>query len=109
MSGAVHTRVALDDAVDRAAVERVLTSSAQLRVIDYVELRDGEQPADGDALIVACASFSEAVRDYVAAARHSHPERALVILCTATTNGYVSEAIEAGVDDIMTIPADGDP
>jgi pilus assembly protein CpaE len=29
-------------------------------------------------------------------------------MCTAATNGYVSEAIDAGVDDIITLPADGD-
>jgi pilus assembly protein CpaE len=111
MIGEARARVALDDTVDRAVVERVLTSSPQLRVTDYVELRDGEQPGDGtgDALIVACASFSEAVQEYVATARRHYPERAVVILCTAATNGYVAEAIEAGVDDIVTLPADGDP
>src|SRR5437870_684081 len=99
MIGAALARVALDDTVDRAVVEQVLTSSPQLRVTDYVEMRDGDRPGggDGDALIVACASFSDAVRDYVADARRTHPERAVVILCTAATNGYVAEAIEAGV------------
>src|SRR5438132_7410362 len=110
MIGPARTRVALDDAVDRAAVEQILTFSPQLHVTDYLELTDDEQAAGdaGDALIVACASFTQEVREYVAAARRRHPERAVVIACTAASNGYVSEAIDAGVDDIITLPSDGD-
>jgi pilus assembly protein CpaE len=37
-----------------------------------------------------------------------HPQRAVVIVCTSETNGYVSDAIEAGVDDVVTLPPDGD-
>ena len=110
MIGAARARVALDDTVDRAVVERILTSSPQLHVTDYVELRDPEHNGDaGDALIVACETFSAEVRDYVAAARSLHPQRAVVIVCTSETNGYVTDAIDAGVDDIVTLPADGDP
>jgi pilus assembly protein CpaE len=110
MIAPARTRVALDEAVDRTVVERVLTSSPQLRVTDYMEMRDDEllDGDAGDALIVACASFTTAVRDYVARARQRHPERAVVIVCTAATNGYVTEAIDAGVDDIVTLPADTD-
>src|SRR5438132_2329254 len=110
MIGPAHTRVALDDTVDRAVVERILTFSPLLHVTDYLELTDDEQAAGdaGDALIIACASFTPEVRDYVAAARRHHPERAVVIVSTGATNGYVSEAIDAGVDDIVTLPSDGD-
>jgi pilus assembly protein CpaE len=111
MIPAARARVVLDDRVDRAVVENLLTSSPQLHVADYVDLREDERSNGdaGDALIVACAAFTPAVRDYVAAARRLHPERAVVIVCTAETNGYVTDAIEAGVDDIITLPADGDP
>jgi pilus assembly protein CpaE len=110
MTGPARTRVALDQHVDRTLVEQVLTSSPQLHVTEYMELHDDElQLGDaGDAIIVACATFTEDVRAYIAAARHRHPDRAVVVVCTAATNGYVSEAIDAGVDDIVTLPADGD-
>ncbi len=110
MNAPARTRVAFDDSVDRAVVERVLTSSALIHVTDYMELRDDElvNGDAGDALIVACASFTSAVRDYVAHARQLYPERAVVVVCTAAANGYVAEAIDAGVDDIVTLPADGD-
>jgi pilus assembly protein CpaE len=80
-------------------------------VIDYVELLETErQDGDGgDALILACADFTPAVRECAIAARRLHPERAVVMICTAASNGYVTEAIEAGVDDIVGLPADSDP
>jgi pilus assembly protein CpaE len=104
-------RVVLDDEVDRAAVETMLTSSPQLDVMDYLDLRQEEQANGdaGDALIVACAAFTPAVSDYVRAARRLHPERPVLLVCTSDTNGYVSEAIESGVDDIVALPSDADP
>jgi pilus assembly protein CpaE len=110
MTGPARTRVALDAYVDRALVEQVLTSSPQLHVTDYLELQDDEQSVgdSADAMIIACASFTEQVRDYIETARQRYPDRAVVVMCTAATNGYVSEAIEAGVDDIVTLPNDGD-
>jgi pilus assembly protein CpaE len=111
MTPAALARVALDSTVDRAVIERLLTSSPQLHVLDYVELGQAEQPSTdaGDALILACADFTPEVRDYVTTARRHHPDRAVVVVCTAASNGYVTEAIDAGVDDIVTLPADGDP
>jgi pilus assembly protein CpaE len=113
MTGPARMRVALDDTVDRAVVERILMSSPQLHVTDYVELRDGEQSSGtageaGDALIIACSRFTADVQEYVVAARRRNPDRAVVIFCTAATNGYVTEAIDAGVDDIITLPSDDD-
>jgi pilus assembly protein CpaE len=107
---AARARVVLDDRVDRAVVETLLTSSPQLHVTDYIDLRQDEQYNGdaGDALIVACAAFTPAVSEYIRAARGLHPERAVVIVCTSESNGYVSDAIEAGVDDIITLPPDGD-
>jgi pilus assembly protein CpaE len=111
MIAAARARVVLDDTVDRATVETLLTHSPHLRVTEYVGLREEQHPNGdaGDALILACAAFTPTVRDYVAAARQMHPERAVVIVCTSATNGYVSDAIEAGVDDVITLPSDSDP
>jgi pilus assembly protein CpaE len=111
MTAAARARVVLDDMVDRAVVENLLTYSPQLHVTDYVSLRtvEGSNGEAGEALIVACAAFTPAVSEYVRAARRLHPQRAVVIVCTSDTNGYVSDAIEAGVDDVVTLPTDGDP
>jgi pilus assembly protein CpaE len=111
MNVAARARVVLDDTVDRALVEALLTSSPHLQVTEYLELREQEQSSGeaGDALIVACSAFTAAVSDYVGASRSLYPDRPVVMVCTAETNGYVSEAIESGVDDIVTLPFDGDP
>jgi pilus assembly protein CpaE len=106
-----NARVVLDDRVDRALVETLLTYSSKLHVTAYADLQEEERSNGdaGDALIVACAAFTPEVSDYVRSARRLHPERAVVIVCTSETNGYVSDALDAGVDDIVTLPQDGDP
>jgi pilus assembly protein CpaE len=111
MKMTAHTRVVLDHEVDRAVVETLLSSSTQLDVTDYVELHEAQQTNGdaSDALIVACASFTPAVSEYVRAARRLHPERPVLLVCTAETNGYVSDALACGVDDIVTLPPDADP
>jgi len=111
MRAQTHARVVLDDEVDRALVETLLSSSPQLQVTDYRELGQAEQTNGhgGDALIVACAAFSPAVGDYVRAARQTLPERPVLLLCTSETNGYLSEAIDSGVEDVVTVPLDADP
>jgi pilus assembly protein CpaE len=111
MRAATHARVVLDDMVDRGSVEMLLSSSPQLSVLDYVDLREVEHANGnaGDALILACATFTHAIGEYVREARRLYPERPVLLVCTAETNGYVSEAIESGVDDIVTLPPDADP
>jgi pilus assembly protein CpaE len=106
-----RARVVLDDRVDRAVVEMLLSSSQHLAVTDYRELGQGEQANGdgGDALILACSSYSTAIGEYVRAARLVHPERPVLLVCTSETNGYLAEAIESGVEDVLTVPDDADP
>jgi pilus assembly protein CpaE len=111
MNTPAQARVVLDQGVDRAVVETLLTYSPMLRVTDYVELGENGRSHDdaGDALIVACAAFTPAVSEYVRGARRLHPELPVLLVCTSETNGYVSDAIESGVDDIVTVSPDADP
>ncbi len=111
MTGSAHARVVLDSGVDRAVVEAMLTNSPQLDVTEYLDLHEPEQPGTpgGDALIVACVTYDPTIGDYVRTARQLHPGRPVLLLCTSDTNGYVSDALEAGVDDIVTVPSDADP
>jgi pilus assembly protein CpaE len=111
MKFAARARVVLDDRVDRAVVETLFTSSPQLDVLDYMELRQPEHVNgdSGDALVIACATFNAAVCERVVEARELHPHRPVLIVCTSETNGYLGEALEAGVDDIVTLPPEADP
>jgi pilus assembly protein CpaE len=111
MRGAARARVVLDERVDRAVIETLFTSTAQLDVTDYLELSHPEEINGdaGDALILACAAFTPAVAAYVTGARELRPQRPILLVCTADSNGYLSDALESGVDDIVTLPSDADP
>jgi pilus assembly protein CpaE len=105
MSKHMTALVVLDDHVDRGVVETLLTSSPHLDVSDYLDLsaREAER-GEGDVLIVACADFNPAVGDYIGAASRLHPARPVLLVCTSGSNGYVTEAMGAGADDILTLP-----
>jgi pilus assembly protein CpaE len=101
--------VVLDDRVDRGIAETLLTSSPRLDVSDFVDLSAPQsERGAGDVLIVACASFTSTVAEYIGAAARSEPGRPVLLVCTEGTNGYVGEAIEAGADDILALPLQGD-
>src|ERR1700683_4600183 len=110
MKTELNTLVALDGEVDRGLIETVVTRDPRIKVIDYLEL-DGP-PASGlgagDALIVAVADYTTQVQDFVLTARRQHPDRPIVLMCPPSTNGYVGDAFESGVDDIVPLPTETD-
>lgn len=102
--------VVMDDRVDRGAIETLVTSSARLEVHEYVDL-DGHDPGQdgtGDVVIVACADFTPRVGEYVGAAARRHPGRPVLVVCSQGTNGYVSDAIHCGAEDVIGLPLAGD-
>ena len=109
MKSVVKALVVLDSRVDRQVVETLLTSSPAVDVLDYIELDDGGVAPDGaDILVVACEEFSEQVAQYVAQASEHRPQRPVVVLAPASTNGYVADAFGHGADDIVTLPGSDD-
>jgi pilus assembly protein CpaE len=110
MRNATRARVVLDDRVDRAVIEVLLTSSPRLDVTDYLELGYPEHPNHNgaDVLILACDAFTAEVSDYVESSRRLHPNRPVLLVCTAEADGYFSRALDAGVDDIVTLPPHAD-
>jgi pilus assembly protein CpaE len=108
MSRVTKALVVLDERVDRALVETVMTSSSQLDVHDFVDL-EGHRPGNdgsGDVVIVACADFGPEVGEYVSEAHRLHPARPVLVLCSHASNGYIGDAMAAGAEDILTIPPD---
>src|SRR5208282_217694 len=105
----VHALVALDDEINRDVVQEVLSDRA-VRVLDYVDLArlGADDSGAGDVLIVACAEYSSSVGECLAVATRHHPARPVVLLCPTASNGYVSEAFDAGADDIVALPQNGD-
>src|ERR1700756_2453409 len=104
----VNALVALDAEVNRDVVEGML-SGGTLRVLDYMELANLGTTAEGaaDVLIVACADYTADIGERVSAASRHHPGRPVVLLCPGASNGYVSAAFGAGVDDIVALPENG--
>ena len=106
--GQVHALVALDGEVDRSVIEAMM-SGEPLSVLDYVDLaRLGlDDHGAGDVLIVACVDYTADIGECLSAASRHHPTRPVVLLCPAASNGYVAEAFDAGVDDIVALPMNG--
>jgi pilus assembly protein CpaE len=102
--------VVLDDLVDRNVVETLVTSTPRLSVADFLEMSAHEptQRDAADVLIVACADYDGVIGDYITAANRVAPGRPIVLLCTAATNGYIGDALEAGADEIVAAATDGD-
>lgn len=110
MSDHVGALVALDALVDRRLVETVLSSSARLSVLEYLEVESslgGDAPG-GDVLVVACGQYGVEVAEYIAAAARAHPSRPIVLLAPASVNGQFADAIARGAEDVLTLPAASD-
>jgi pilus assembly protein CpaE len=110
MSDHLVALVALDAHVDRQVVETLLSSSAQLRVLDYLEL-DSPDPdvGDGDVLVVACGQYTPAVGEYIASAARARPQRPVVLLGPGSENGHLADAFAQGAEDVLTLPQSDDP
>lgn len=108
MSEHLDALVTLDTHVDRQLVETLLSSSARVRVLDYVELEPSlPLPAPGgggDVLVVACAQYTPAVGGYIASAAEAHPRRPVVLLAPVSGNGHLADAFRHGAEDVLTLP-----
>jgi pilus assembly protein CpaE len=110
MNRPAQALVVMDDRVDRSVVETLVTSSAHLDVNEYMDV-NGFLPSDergSDVVIVACAEFTPKIAEYVSAAARQHPGVPVLVACSSGSNGYVSEAMHAGAEDVIAIPANGD-
>jgi len=108
MNTELNILVALDGEVDRGLIETVVTRDPKIKVIDYLEIGGPSASSfgAGEALIVAVADYTAQVREFVITASRQHPGRPIVLMCPPTSNGYVGDAFESGVDDIVALPTD---
>src|SRR5690348_16751286 len=105
MNLSLQACVVMDATVDRHSVEVMLTSSPRLSVVDYFEM-DAHPPGSdrADVLVIACGDYSTAVADYIGESSRLRPNRPVVLLTPASPNGYVSDAIGHGADDVVALP-----
>jgi pilus assembly protein CpaE len=109
---AVKALVAIDGDVDRELVETLMTEGQGVEVVDYIDLAGEIQAhklSGGDVLIVATSDYTPATARTVRFVRNSYPARPIVLLSRATTDGFVTQAFNDGVDDMLAIPEPVDP
>jgi pilus assembly protein CpaE len=114
MSDHLDALVALDAHIDRQLVETLMSSSARVRVLDYVELETSlPLPApdrgEGDVLVIACGQYTQVVGDYIASAARARPQRPVVLLGPGSENGHVADAFAHGAEDVLTLLQSDDP
>lgn len=103
----VSVVVALDPAIDAAAVEAALTDGELVQVVGFVHGLDDEdnplQDTPADVLVVACGEPSEDAIAFIRSARERQPTRPVVVLTGAAENGNVARVFEAGADDLVRL------
>ena len=104
-SSPIRTLVAIDGAIDRRALDSVL-SDPGIEVVAVLE-RHGElrtQPElQIDAMLVACNGHPDVATAYVAEAVRERPQWPVVVVTTSPSQGLVREVFAAGADDLLTI------
>jgi pilus assembly protein CpaE len=108
MTQAIRTLVALDEGVDREALQAMLPIDPEIQIVGVVDgLEDSWttlQETPTDLLVVACPGSSDRALFLVDGAVKQRPERPVVVFCEGSANGFVQRAFEAGADDFLTLP-----
>jgi len=108
MTHAIRTLVALDEGVDREALQAMLPIDPEIQIVGVVDgLEDSWttlQETPTDLLVVACPGSSDRALFLVDGAVKQRPERPVVVFCEGSANGFVQRAFEAGADDFLTLP-----
>jgi pilus assembly protein CpaE len=100
---ALRTLVAVDGAVGRDLVERVLADD-RVRVQALGDAATGwPSRDDAEALLVVCADESELGLELVATGLREHPGRPVVVACPGTPNGFLRKAFAAGAEDVVLL------
>jgi len=104
----VRTLVAVDSALDVGAITSIVPDGDGLQVVGVVaDLEDARRrlgQVQFDTLVVVSTTYSEPALRLVDEARKHGPERSVLVLSEATTNGYVRRLFQAGADDILMLP-----
>jgi pilus assembly protein CpaE len=108
MTGPRKALVAIDSGIDRDVIRETLPTDAGLHIVGVVEGLDESwrtlQEVAVDVLVVACAGVSDRAMFLIEGAIKQRPDRPVVVLTSASPNGFVRRVFEAGADDILTLP-----
>ena len=107
MSDPIRVLVTLAEHADRRAVEAALEGDTVLEVAGYADYLEDWQELlgqGGDAVVVACAGYSDGAAHMVDRAVKQRPDRPVVVMSEGPPNGFLRLAFEAGADDVVTLP-----
>jgi pilus assembly protein CpaE len=108
MTDRIRTLVAVDEGVDRNAVEAALPGNGRVEIVGLVDGLDQTwgvlQETPTDLLVVACAGYSDRVLYLVEGSVKQREDRPVVVLSQGSPNGFVARVFEAGAADILTLP-----
>jgi len=108
MTHAIRTLVALDEGVDREALQAMLPIDPEIQIVGVVDgLEDSWttlQETPTDLLVVACPGSSDRALFLVDGAVKQRPDRPVVVVSEGSANGFVQRVFEAGADDFLTLP-----
>ena len=108
MSEILKTLVALDEGVDREAVQNALPVDSDIQVVGLVEGLEESwstlQATPADLIIVACVGYSDRALFFIDGAVKQRPDRPVIVLSSESPNGFVRRVFESGADDIVALP-----
>ena len=108
MTQATRTLVAVDEGVDKEALQAILPIDPEIQIVGVIDgLEDSWttlQETPTDLLVVACPDSSDRALFLVDGAVKQRPERPVVVVCDGSPNGFVQRVFEAGADDLLTLP-----
>jgi pilus assembly protein CpaE len=108
MNQSIRTLIALDEGVDRDSVQSALPVEAHIHIVGVVDGLEESwstlQETPTDLLVVACNGYSDRTLFLVDGAVKQRPDRPVLVMSSAPSNGFVKRVFEAGADDFLTLP-----
>ena len=101
----IRALVAVDRIIDPRTVEAIVDDPG-IHVVGVVDQEAGIPPVDpapADVLLVACGAASDDALSFIGAAARARGDRALVVVCGGSPNGFVRDVLTSGADDIVLI------
>ena len=104
----IHVLLAHDDSVEGQWVEQYITATGDEIAVSDVQhsLTPGSDTLHGsaaDVLVVACGGESPSAVGLIEWWSNHYPDRAVVVLCEKSPNGFVQKAFQAGADDLVVL------
>jgi pilus assembly protein CpaE len=108
MSQSIRALVAMDEGMNRDAVQSALPVDAHIHIVGLVDGLEESwstlQETPTDLLVVACNGYSDRALFMVDGAVKQRPDRPVLVLSSASANGFVKRVFEAGADDFLALP-----